>query len=116
MTGEEGFAAVEDVVGKLVEVGGTAVGEGIGLQPTPEIFDGVEFGSIGGKEVEMQPRMASHELSYFGAAMGWQAVPHEHDVTWQLSQELLEKLDRPVLVKSLVGMQSQQEPQAVAAG
>lgn len=115
LVSEEWFAAVEDVVGELVEVGGTAVGEGIGLEPTPEVFDGVQFGGISRQEFEMQPRMASHELSYFGAAMGWQAVPHEDDVTGQLPQELLEKFDCPVLVKGLVGMQSQQETQAMAA-
>ena len=115
LVSEEWFAAIEEVVGELVEVRGATVGEWIGFEPAPEVLDGVKFGGVRRQELDMQPGMLFQEISHLGAAMRREAVPHEHDVAGQLSQKLAEELDHPFLVDGLVGVQTQQQSQSVTA-
>src|SRR5262245_64181352 len=60
--------------------------------------------------------MTSEELLYLGAAMGRQAIPEQDDWPRQVPEELPKKLDDPLLVDGLVGMQPQEQAQAAAAG
>lgn len=68
------------------------VGKGILFQVAPDIFHGIEFGSIGRKERTLQTLgRADVALNDFGP-MGGQIVPYHHDRFGQLGLELVEEI------------------------
>jgi hypothetical protein len=98
-----------------VNIEGGIVGQGIGLQVGPEVFDGVEFGSV--RRQVFQVRRARqdafvHELSL----VGLEAVPDEHDGRVQLTLKMLEEVHSTLGGDVAVGMQSKIQGEPVAAG
>ncbi len=60
---------------------GAVVGQVSGTEMRPEVFNRVEFRSVGGKTLNMQPLFVPEEESFgFVAFMGRQAVPQKHDI------------------------------------
>ncbi len=94
--------------GQLVEILGAAVGQRIHLQPTPSVFDGVQFGGVRRKEFDAQPRVLCGEAADGCRAMHGKAIPEKYDGAWQMSQQLAQKFDRLRLLDRLA-MQSPPE-------
>jgi len=53
----------------------------------PDIFNRVEFRSVGRKEVEMQSCIGGKQFLYFFGAMRLKTVPHDNDMPRQFLQE-----------------------------
>jgi hypothetical protein len=89
---------------------------GLVFEATPQVFNGVVLRGIGRQEFDMQPRMMSEELLHPRAAMYRQAVPEQDGLAWEVLEELLQKLDRSVLIDGQVGMQSRGQTESPTAG
>jgi hypothetical protein len=98
---------VEEVVGD--EVG--AVSE---LEVAPELFDGIEFGSVGREPFEGEPRVSFQELADGGAFVHRSVVPDDNDPAGQLLQEFAEEGGDPGRVVGAVDERLEVEIAAVS--
>ena len=99
--------------GEGVEIEEWPVGQRVGLQVTPDILHGIEFGSIRGKEMNVQARMTLNPVLYSLGAVSLQAVPDQDDWTIQLAKELTQKGDGQIGIDVDIRMQSEIEMWAV---
>jgi len=81
------FGAVGGI-DQLVEIMGAAVGQRVHLQPTPCVFDRIQFGSVGRKVFDLQPRVFGGITPNACRAMHRQTIPNKHDWAFQVTQQL----------------------------
>src|SRR5579862_1419105 len=74
-----------------MQVGSRIVGERIGLQPRPEVFDRIELRSVW-RQVLQMCRAGKNALIDELALMGLEAIPDEHDRRAQLSLQMFEEV------------------------
>ena len=98
-----------------VQVGGGIVGEAIGFEVGPDIFDGIELGGIRG-EVDQVRRARQDTLPDGFAFMSLEAVPDEHDWSAQLSLQLLEEDERALAVDVGIRVETKVKREAVPGG
>ena len=84
-------AASPSIDGKFFKAVRGEIGKWVLLEPTPEVFHGVEIRSIGGKEVLLKPwRIAEKRPSLFGPV--WQeTVPEDDGRGLEMAGKLVEK-------------------------
>lgn len=63
------------------------IGHGVHFRMCPDIFNRVEFRSIGRKEVDMQSCIGAKQFLYFLGAMRLKTVPHDNDMPRQFLHE-----------------------------
>jgi len=92
------------------------VGQGGGVQMSPELFDGIQFGGISGEWLQAQPvAMVAEGLTGEPAAMSRQPIPEQdHRATSVTLKVVQEAHDVPAANPSL--MQRQQPARAPAVG
>lgn len=92
------------------------VGQCVGIQMRPALFDGIQFGSLSGKYLQAQPvTMAAEGLPGEPAAMSRQPIPEQdHRPTAVTLQVVQEAHDVPAANPS--PMQRQQPARAPAVG
>lgn len=79
------------VYSKLIEAVGCKIGKGGSLKPAPEVFHGVEFRSVRGKEVLVELRhLAEKRPGPFGP-VGQETVPEDKSVGFDLTAKLVQK-------------------------
>lgn len=100
-------------LGKGVDIEEWPIGQGVCLQVTPDILHRVEFGSIRGKEMNVQAGKVLNVGLYPPGAVSLQAVPDQDDWTIQLAQELTQEGDDQSGIDVDIGMQSEIEMPAV---
>ena len=62
--------------------------------PAPEVFDGVEFGCVGGEAFyPYVAALVAQELADFSAAVGGEAVPDDEEFAGGLFFEAFEEVD-----------------------
>ena len=89
----EGFGSGMGEVPKLL---GTEVGQGVLLEVSPEVFDRVEFGGVGGKELDAQALApGGDEVCGQSAAVDGCAVPEDQQLAGQAPQEMGQKTRLP---------------------
>src|SRR5208283_5945721 len=85
-----GIDRTDDAVHQLVHVERAAVGE-ISFGQRPDSFVGVEVGSVGGKVLKVQARVAAEEPGERGAGVGGGVVEQNDDGTAEVAEQLAEK-------------------------
>lgn len=109
-------ASSSGVIGKLLEIMGREIRQGIGLEPTPEIFDGVEFRRIWGKEKDVKPgRLAGKGPNLF-RPVGQGSVPDDNHGSFNLAFELPQKSPHMIGVEVGVAKESEIEFHPFPAG
>lgn len=78
-------------VRESLHVEGGIVGERIGLEPGPEIFDRIEFGSVRRKVFQVC-RTRQHAFVEEFALVGLEAIPNQHKGRVQLMLKMLEEV------------------------
>ena len=74
-----------------VKIDGGIVGQRVGLEVRPEVFDRVEFGGVRRQVLEMR-RAGKNALVDEVALVGLEAVPDLHDGCAQLPLQMLEEV------------------------
>jgi hypothetical protein len=98
---------------KDVKIDDRIVGERIGLEIRPQIFDGIEFGCVR-REVLQMCRTGQDALVDELALVGLEAIPDEHDGGSQLPLQMLEKIHRALGIDVGVWMQPKVQSDPVA--
>jgi len=62
------------MVAELGQIFGRAVGQGA-VSPVPDILGRVELGRIGGKVVDVEPRVGREEVPHFPPSVDGTAIP-----------------------------------------
>lgn len=76
------------MVAELAEVSRAKVGKLVSLPVAPDVFDGIQFGSVGRQVLEFQtPVLSRDKVPDQSAAVLPQAVPDHQDVSWNLAQQ-----------------------------
>lgn len=76
-----------ETVGAEVCVGGS-------LEPSPQAFDGVQFGSVRREAMDREPRaLGADVVQGFTAAMGEESVPEKNDRPPDVATQVLEETD-----------------------
>lgn len=91
------------------------VGERIGLQPGPQVFDGVKFRGVR-RQVFQVRRMGRHAFVNESALVSLEAIPDEHDGGAQLPLKMFEEVHRAFGIDVGVRVQSKVQREAVACG
>ena len=99
--------------GEAVQVIERQVGQGIGFEVTPDVFGGVQLGSIGWEELGVETGALSQSCLHPSAAMGPQAIPQQDPVAGQLVQELGQELTGPLGGDVAAGMEAEIEMHSV---
>ncbi len=102
-------------MGQSVKIKGGIVGQGIGLEVSPEVFDRVEFGSVRRQVLEMR-RAGQDALVEELALVGLEAVPDEHDGGAQLPLQMLEEVHGARGIDVGIRMQPKVQRESVAGG
>ena len=110
-----GVSGAARAMRKAVKISGGIVGEGIGLQPRPQVLDGVEFRSVR-RQVLQVSRAGQNAFVDELALVGLEAIPDEHDGRAQLALQMLEEVHRIFGIDVGIGVQPKIQRQAVALG
>lgn len=94
------------------------VGQGGGVQMSPELFDGIQFGGISGERLQAQPvAMVAEGLTGEPAAMSRQPIPEQdHRATAVTLQMVQEAYDVPAANPSTMQRQQPARVPTVGAG
>src|SRR5438093_9025809 len=92
------------------------VGQRVLLQITPNVFHGIEFGGVGREVFQIEAEMPVKEPFDFSGQVGARAIPDHHEVSWQLAEQLQEKVQGSIRVDVLVRVQTEVEVKSVASG
>jgi hypothetical protein len=103
-------------VGQSAQGGRRTVSQGVLLKITPGVFDGIEFGGVGGKIFQVEAELAIQEGFDFTGQMGTRAVPDDQEIASQLAEQLGEKAEGSIGVDVVVGMQAKVEVEGMATG
>jgi hypothetical protein len=88
--GSNSVDGTDDIVHQLVHVERAAVGE-FSFGQRPNAFVGVEVGSVGGKVLDVQARVAAEKPPQRRAVVGGGVVEQNDDGTAQVAEQLAEK-------------------------
>jgi hypothetical protein len=102
-------------VGEAAQIDGRIVGEGIGLQVRPEVFDGVEFRGVGRQVFKMR-RAGKDALVHELTLVGLEAVPDEHDRRAELALQMLEEVHGALGIDVGIGMKPEVQREPIACG
>ena len=78
------------------------VGQRVLLQITPNVFHGIEFGGVGREVFQIEAEMAVKERFDFPGPVRSRAIPDHQDVSWQLAEQLQEKVQGSIRIDVLV--------------
>lgn len=112
---------IQSGVGSIVkraDGGVRAVGQIGPLEIGPKRLDGVEFGRVRGKALDLQPvRLGGEELEHELAAMGGEAVPEQgHALAVEVTAEVFDELDQAFfVVRARLGLEVEAGALAVPA-
>ena len=90
------------------------VGQWVLLQITPNLFHGIEFGGVGREVFQIETEMPVKERFDFSGQVGARAIPDHQDVSWQLAEQLKQKVQGSICVDVLVRVQAEVEVKSVA--
>lgn len=91
------------------------VGKWIGLEPTPQVFDGVELGGIGRQILQVR-RVRWHAFIDERALVSREAVPDEHDGGAQLPLKMFEEVHGARGIDVGVRVQSKVQRESITCG
>jgi len=74
------------IIDEVVDGQRTAIGQ-FGFEVIPDLFVGIELRSISRKTFNMEPWMTSEQRGKCRATMNGAAVPQQHDVTAEMTQQ-----------------------------
>ena len=100
---------------EVVKIDSGIVGQRVGLEVSPEVFDRVEFGSVRRQVLEMR-RAGQDALVEELALVGLEAVPDEHDGGAQLPLQMLEEVHAARGIDVGIRMQPKVQREPVAGG
>jgi hypothetical protein len=102
-------------VGQRVKIEGRIVRQGIGFEVCPQVFDGIEFGSVR-REVFQVSRARQDALVDEFALVGLEAIPDQHDGRAQLMLKVLEEIHGTLGVDVRVRMQPKVQRDPIPLG
>jgi hypothetical protein len=102
-------------VSQRVKIEGRIVRQGVGFQVGPQVFDGVEFGSVR-REVLQVRRTRQDALVDEVSLVGLEAIPDQHDGRVQLMLKVLEEIHGALGVDVGIGMQSKVQGDPIPFG
>ena len=108
-----GYVAAKDGV-ELEDVVGREVGELAVLQVIPQVFDGVEFGSIRRESFQPQPGIVMQHLPNRVALVHGTAVPDHGHRAAQMAEKIAEEVGGPLGVDELLRVAPPIQPEATA--
>ncbi len=111
----DGACGPAGACGEADQIESRVVGERIGLEIGPEVFDRIELGCVGGQVLQMR-RAGRSALGDELTQMRLEAIPDQHDRAAQLALQVLEKVHHAGGVDVGVGMQAEIQRHPVAAG
>jgi len=98
---------------QAVQIEGRIVGEPIGFHVGPQVFDRIEFGSIG-REVLKMCRAGGRAFIDQLTQMSSEAIPDQHDRAVQLALQMLEEVHDPHGVDVVLGKHTKVQRQPIA--
>lgn len=98
-----------------VKIEGGIVGQGIGFEVGPQVFDGIEFGSVRRKVFQVC-RTGQDAFGDEPALVGLEAIPDEDDGRTQLPLQMLEEVHGAFGVDVGICMQPKVQCDPLAAG
>lgn len=110
-----GVSSAACAMREAVKIDGGVVGERIGLQPGPEVLDGVQFRSVR-RQVFQVSRAGQNALVDELALVGLEAIPDKHDGRAQLALQVLEEVYRALRIDVGIGVKAEVQRKPVAAG
>lgn len=110
-----GACGTTGTCGETDQIESRVIGERIGLEISPEIFDWVELGRIGGQILQMR-RAARNALVDELTQVRLEAIPDQHDRAAQLALQVLEEIHHARGVDVGIGVQAEIERHAIAPG
>jgi len=76
------------MVAELAEVSRAEVGKLVSFPVAPDVFDGIQFGSVGRQVLECQtPVLGRDKVPDHSAAVLPEAIPDHQGVSWDLAQQ-----------------------------
>jgi len=93
-----------------------AIGQRVGLQIGPDVFNGIEFGSVGGKKLGPDAGTGLDEALHLAGAVSLKPIPNQNDRRIDMTLKLTEESDRQVGIRVLVGKQPEVELHAIPTG
>ena len=91
------------------------VGQRIGLQVSPEVFDRIEFGSVRRQVLKMR-RAGKDALVEELAFVSLKAVPDEHDGRAQLPLQMLEEVHGALSIDVGIWMEPKVQREPITSG
>lgn len=110
-----GVGGAASAMGEAMKIDGGIVGQRIGLEVSPEVFDGIEFRGVRRQVLQMR-RAGQDALVEELALVGLEAVPDEHDGGAQLALQMLEEIHGALGVDVGIRMQPKVQSESVAGG
>jgi hypothetical protein len=98
----------------VVDAQRTTIGE-LSFEVIPDLFVGIEFRRVGWEAFEVKSRMTSEQRGQCWAAMNGAAVPQQHDVAAELTQQQPQE-GSDFEVAEGVEMEVTVEPESLALG
>ncbi len=98
------------MVAELVEVSRAGIGKLVSLPVAPDVFDGIQFWSVGRQVLERQtPVLSRDKVPDHSAAVLPQAIPDDQDVSWDLAQQTTKEV-HDLRTSNRTGIQPEVEP------
>ena len=97
-----GVAAADG--GEVIDIWRGEVGERLGLEVAPDVFDGIKFGSVG-REVKRERSGEVEEAPDLGSTMCLGAIPHESHRGVKMAAEVLHEYEDRVGIEVLLDKQ-----------
>jgi hypothetical protein len=98
---------------QALEIDGGIVGQRVGLEVSPEVFDRIEFRGVG-RQVLQMCRAGQDAFLDELALVGLEAIPDEHDGHAQLTLQVLEEVHRSLGIDVGVRAESKVQSDPVA--
>ncbi len=98
-----------------LQIGDGVVGQRVGFQPGPQVFDGVKFGGIR-RQIFQVRRAWRYTFVDEGALVSREAIPDQHDGGAQLMLKVLEEVPGAHGIDVGVRVQLKMQREAVACG
>jgi hypothetical protein len=102
-------------VGQRVNIEGGIIREGIGFEVGPQVFDGIEFGSVRRKVFQVCRTRQDAFVDEF-ALVGLEAIPDQHDGRVQLMLKMLEEIHCELGVDVGIRMESKVQRNSIPFG
>lgn len=96
--------------GKFLKAVRGKISKGISLEPTPEVFHGVELRSVRGKEARLKPRRVAEKRPCPFGPVRQKTIPEDNSRSFDLAAQLVEK--SPYMKGIEVGLRKETEEKA----